>query len=158
MKKLLPALLLIIAGAAFTYGIMSGRGSPESSVSRAELQPDDYAALVRSSMLDFDMAIRAGDLRLFWATTAPEFRGRFTAEQFQQAFRGFLDQRVNLAPVQELSPVFIREPGVRDDGLLDMAGYFPTEPSQVHFDLQYARHVQGWRLVGVNVGVGQPEG
>ena len=46
-------------------------------------------------------------------------------------------------------------PQIEANGLMHMAGFFPSVPAQVNFELMYAPVDGQWRLFGVSVSIGQ---
>ena len=48
-------------------------------------------------------------------------------------------------------------PKVDDDGKLLVKGHFPTEPLQVYFNLEFIPSDGEWKLIGINVKVGDPK-
>jgi len=48
-----------------------------------------------------------------------------------------------------------RQPPFMVNGLMRMAGFFPSVPTQVNFDLSFAPVNGQWRLFGISVSIGQ---
>jgi hypothetical protein len=46
-------------------------------------------------------------------------------------------------------------PQIEANGLMHMAGFFPSVPTQVNFDLAFAPVSGQWRLFGISVSIGQ---
>jgi hypothetical protein len=46
-------------------------------------------------------------------------------------------------------------PQIEANGLMRMAGFFPSVPTQVNFDLSFAPVNGQWRLFGISVSIGQ---
>ena len=46
-------------------------------------------------------------------------------------------------------------PQIEANGLMHMAGFFPSVPTQVNFDLLFAPVNGQWRLFGISVSIGQ---
>jgi len=76
---------------------------------------------------------------------------QITAEQLAEAFRSFVEKELNLAPIQGLTPAFDTPPSVNSDGVLILAGAYPSEPKKVHFTLKYVAENFAWKLIGINV-------
>jgi hypothetical protein len=94
-----------------------------------------------------------GDLAGFWATCSEQFRRRHDQQAFEHAFAGFVEQKVNLLPAAKLSPQFDRAPALAPDGVLRLAGHFPTRPSRIDFDYEYVPDKGGWTLAGMRLAV-----
>jgi hypothetical protein len=46
-------------------------------------------------------------------------------------------------------------PQIESNGLMRLAGFFPSVPSQVNFELTFAAVNGQWRLFGIAVSIGQ---
>jgi len=55
--------------------------------------------------------------------------------------------------VAAFTPTYDPMPVVDDKGKLLVKGWFPTEPRQVHFDLEFIPSDGEWKLLGVSVNV-----
>jgi hypothetical protein len=53
-----------------------------------------------------------------------------------------------------LDPQLSLLPEVEPNGIMRMAGFFPSVPTQVNFELAFAPVDGQWRLFGVSVGFG----
>lgn len=131
--------------------------NPTTDAERFGVPPlQESAQIARATTLHFAQAVNAKDLTLFRRGAAKEFRERFSAQEFNKAFGGFITQGINLAVVEKYQPVFTVPPQLTRDGILHLEGYFPTKPSQVGFKYDYVyRHI-GWQIVGVDVEVRPP--
>ena len=64
-----------------------------------------------------------------------------------------MDQNIDLTVLEPLEPVFDGEPRIDEDGVLEITGNYPTEPSQVAFVLKYLYEGTAWKLVGFNIDI-----
>jgi len=111
------------------------------------------ARLALDTTLRFGEAIEQGDLAGFRAGTTPAFQQAFSLSAFERAFKGFIEQRINLLAVRDMQPQFTNRELTLDDGSLHLAGWFPTRPSRLNFDYRYSQMDGDWRLSGINVKV-----
>lgn len=109
--------------------------------------------LVTGTTLEFARGVASGNLTGFYGSTARDFQARFTADQFNNAFAGFIQQKINMMAVQEQAPVFEKPTKLLDDGTLTVAGYYPTAPSRVHFDYSYKLDPDEWKITGIDIRV-----
>ena len=140
---------------AGAWRVVSLRAAPAGGPgARFGVPPDaDVLALVRRTTGRFAEAVAAGDLTLFLRTTARAFRERFSARQFEQAFRGFVEQQVNLAALERFEQLLDGPPALDEGGVLTLAGHFPTRPSQVRFRYEYRYRHLDWQLIGIDLAV-----
>jgi hypothetical protein len=57
--------------------------------------------------------------------------------------------------VAVIDPQLTLLPQIEANGMMHMAGFFPSVPTQVNFELAYAPVDGRWRLFGISVSFGQ---
>lgn len=140
------AVVVFIAGAAISYRLLNTEDGKQALPDNLESKK-----IVLNTTLAFAEAVNSKDLSLFRFQTTKEFKEKFSHEQFEQTFSGFIEQNINLLPVAKLDPVFRNPPYMSEDGTLTLTGYFPTRPSQVEFDYSYAWHDDSWKITGISL-------
>jgi hypothetical protein len=135
-------------------GIQRGM-RPQTSGEHDYFVPFDEEAnqLAMDTTLQFAEAIREKDLGIFWADSSERFRQRVAKDTFSKAFGGFVAQQTNLLAVAKLAPEFAEPPSISKDGVLRLAGQYPTKPSRVSFDYEYVREGDRWKLAGIRLDV-----
>ena len=114
-------------------------------------------ALVKATLLTFNDANVTGNYEVFHAKLSKPFREQFPVERLARRFQEFNKKHVDFDIVAALKPSYDPAPKVDDDGKLLVKGYFPTEPLQVHFNLEFIPSDGEWKLIGINVKVGDPK-
>jgi hypothetical protein len=114
-------------------------------------------ALVKTTLLTFNDANVTGNYAVFHAKLSKPFREQFPVERLARRFQEFNKKHVDFDIVAALKPSYDPAPKVDDDGKLLVKGYFPTEPLQVHFNLEFIPSDGEWKLIGINVKVGDPK-
>jgi hypothetical protein len=107
--------------------------------------------LVKSSLVSFNDAVATGNYTVFHATLAKPLRDKFSPDQLKSTFKAFAEQKAEFYVVTAYKPTYDPAPAINQDGVLELKGIFPTEPSKVAFDLKFLLSDNGWRLVGINV-------
>jgi hypothetical protein len=110
--------------------------------------------MTSEALLEFNRAVRAKDFAAFYGTLSDLWKKQTTPERLRRAFQVFIDKEVDVAAINQSKPHFSRAE-VNDTGLLVVAGEYPTQPSRVVFELEYARE-SSWKLAGLSVSV-RPE-
>jgi hypothetical protein len=118
---------------------------------------DELARLATESLLAFNQAIQAKDFGTFYDTLSDVWKQQTTPDQLAQIFQEFMDENVDISPIKDVTPQFAAPAALDENGVMQVAGEFPTQPSQVHFELQYVHQSAGWKLLGISVNVGQKE-
>lgn len=114
-------------------------------------------ALVKTTLLTFNDANVTGNYEVFHAKLSKPFREQFPVERLARRFQEFNRKHVDFDIVAALKPSYDPAPKVDDDGKLLVKGYFPTEPLQVYFNLEFIPSDGEWKLIGINVKVGDPK-
>ncbi len=114
-------------------------------------------ALVKATLLTFNDANVTGNYQVFHARLSKAFREQFPVERLARRFQEFNSKRIDFDIVAALKPAYDPASKVDDDGRLLVKGHFPTEPKQVYFDLQFIPSDGEWKLIGINVKIGDPQ-
>jgi hypothetical protein len=114
-------------------------------------------ALVKTTLLTFNDANVTGNYEVFHAKLSKPFREQFSVERLARRFQEFSKKHVDFDVIAALKPSYDPAPKVDDDGKLLVKGHFPTEPLQVYFNFEFIASDGEWRLIGINVKVGDPK-
>ena len=107
--------------------------------------------LITSSLLTLNQANATANYTVLWDSAAPAFQQMNSPEHLAEVFNSLRARNLDLSPIVLLQPRLFRRPEMNEQGMIRVAGFFPTEPDRVNFDLIY-QPVQGkWRLVGMAV-------
>jgi len=120
--------------------------------------PSDRAleALVKATLLTFNDANVTGNYEVFHAKLSKPFRDQFSVERLARRFQDFNKKHIDFDIVAALKPAYDPSPAVDGDGKLLVKGYFPTEPLRVYFNLEFIPSDGEWKLISINVKVGDP--
>lgn len=92
-----------------------------------------------------------GNYAALHALGAPSFRERNSPATLRQIFSTVWQEDVDPKPILKYVPEEKGKPYFDDRGMLHLAGYYPTEPLQVHYALTLQAVERGWRLFGISV-------
>ena len=107
--------------------------------------------MVLEVMLMFNDAVQKKSFADFYKKISRVWQEQVTDRQLQRAFQAFIDRSVDLSAIAEIEPVFTTPAEVSSDGLLLIAGEYPTKPLRVRFALKFMYEVPRWRLFGIDV-------
>src|SRR4051794_34001283 len=111
--------------------------------------------LVRSSLLALDQANKTGNYTVLRDLGAPGFQAANTAARLSEIFASQRNDELDLSGVAVIEPQLSVLPEIAPNGMMRMAGLFPSVPSQVNFELLFAPVDGQWRLFGLSVNVAQ---
>ena len=84
---------------------------------------------------------------------APGFQSN-SAARLGEIFAKLRSDNLDLSGVAVIDPQLNLLPQIETNGMMHMAGFFPSVPTQVNFDLAFAP-VNGQWLFGISVSIGQ---
>ena len=153
-----------IANAASSNPALAPGATPPPAVAAAATPPPQPAQidrntvliLIRTTLIALQQANQTGNYSVLHAISAPGFQSVNSPEKLAQVFANLRAKNFDLSGVVVLEPQLSVLPEVYQNGVMRMAGFFPSVPIQVYFDLQLIP-VQGqWKLVALAVNVGPP--
>ena len=128
--------------------------TPAQAPKPAQIDRNGVLILIRSTLLAVDQANKTGNYTVLRDIGAPGFQTN-TAARLGEIFAKLRNENLDLSGVAVSDPQLNLLPQIEPNGLMHMAGFFPSVPSQVNFDLQFAPVNGQWRLFGISVSIGQ---
>jgi hypothetical protein len=120
----------------------------------AQIDRNGVLILIRETLLALDQANKTGNYTVLRDLGSPEFQAN-TAARLAEIFAQQRKDNVDLSGVAVIDPQLTLLPQIEGNGLMHMAGFFPSVPTQVNFELIYAPVGGRWRLFGLSVSFGQ---
>jgi hypothetical protein len=127
---------------------------PQQAAKPANIDRNGVLILIRSTLLALDHANKTGNYTVLRDIGAPGFQSN-TAARLGEIFGKLRNDNLDLSGVAVIDPQLSLLPQIEANGLMHMAGFFPSVPSQVNFDLAFAPVNGQWRLFGISVSIGQ---
>lgn len=150
-------LVATVVAAATSAGLAQAPKSapPETQAPKpANIDRNGVLILVRSTLLALDQANKTGNYTVLRDLGAPGFQVN-TAAKLAEIFAKQRNDNLDLSGVAAIDPQLSLLPQIEANGLMRMAGFFPSVPSQVNFELAFAPVNGQWRLFGISVTIGQ---
>jgi hypothetical protein len=113
--------------------------------------------VIKATLLSFNDANVTGNYTVFHAKVAKAFRDQHGPDKFATAFKVFHEKRIDFDIIAAKTPVSTSEAKIDDRGVLNLRGYFPTEPSRVNYDLDFVMSDGEWKLLRIDVNVKKPD-
>jgi hypothetical protein len=120
----------------------------------AQIDRNGVLILIRSTLLALDQANKTGNYTVLRDLGSPDFQAN-SAAQLAEIFVQQRRDNVDLSGVAVIEPQLTLLPQIEANGMMHMAGFFPSVPTQVNFELLYAPVGGRWRLFGLSVSFGQ---
>jgi len=132
----------------------AGHTQPAQTPKPAQIDRNGVLILIRSTLLAVDQANKTGNYTVLRDIGAPGFQSN-TAARLGDIFAKLRNDNLDLSGVAVIDPQLSLLPQIEANGLMHMAGFFPSVPNQVNFDLLFAPVNGQWRLFGISVSIGQ---
>jgi hypothetical protein len=120
----------------------------------AQIDRNGVLILIRTALLALDQANKTGNYTVLRDLGSPDFQVN-TAARLAEIFVQQRRDNIDLSGVAVIDPQLTLLPQIEANGLMRMAGFFPSVPTQVNFELIYAPVDGRWRLFGLSVSFGQ---
>lgn len=121
----------------------------------ANIDRNGVLILVRSVVLALDQANKTGNYTVLRDLGAPGFSQANTAARLSEIFARHRADKLDLSGAAAIDPQLSLLPQIEANGMMRMAGVFPSVPQQANFELLFAPVDGQWRLFGLSVNVGQ---
>lgn len=119
---------------------------------------DKIVLLVRNTLITLNDAVQTGNFTVLRDKSAPGFRDANSAARLGQAFSDLASRGVDLSVVSVVTPQLTEKPTLdQAKGMLNIKGYFPTQPQQINFEVLYQSVGGRWQLFGISVNPSQAQ-
>jgi hypothetical protein len=154
MAAAIATMALAIAVLAFSSAVQAEQQQAAQAPKPAQIDRNGVIMLIRSSLLALDQANKTGNYTVLRDIGAPGFQNN-TAAKLGEIFAKLRNDKLDLSGVAVIDPQLSLLPQIEATGLMHMAGFFPSVPAQVNFELMFAPVNGQWRLFGISVSIGQ---
>jgi hypothetical protein len=120
----------------------------------AQIDRNGVLILIRSTILALDQANKTGNYTVLRDLGAPGFQAN-NAARLAEIFASQRRDNLDLSGVAVIDPQLTILPQIEANGMMRMAGFFPSVPQQVNFEMLFAPVGGQWRLFGLSVNIGQ---
>src|SRR5262249_36927599 len=103
----------------------------------AQIDRNGVLILIRETLLALDQANKTGNYTVLRDLGSPDFQAN-TAARLAEIFAQQRKDNVDLSGVAVIEPQLTLLPQIEANGMMHMAGFFPSVPTQVNFELLYA--------------------
>src|SRR5262245_4110108 len=115
-------------------------------------QPEVLLVLIRSALIGLDHANRTGNYSVLRELGGPALQ-RLSSGQLSTVFANLRANNVDLLAAAILTPQLVEQPAVSPEGILQLAGFFPTQPRRIEFRIVYQPAGGQWKLAGLSVSI-----
>lgn len=118
---------------------------------------DELRKLITATILDFDKAARAKDVKLLLPRLVASQQRPEDATRLKGVLKNFEDRPpVEFATVGMVAPTYDLPAVLNKEGEFTVGGYFPTKPTRVNFTFTYHFENGDWKLGAWKLGTTLP--
>lgn len=144
-------LMLALAGPVCTPAAAEQERPVEKARAKpAQIDRNGVLILTRSTLLALDHANKTGNYTVLRDLGSAGFQTKSAAE-LAEIFSSQRKQALDFGAVAVLEPQLTLLPQIEPNGMLHMAGFFPSMPMQVNFELLFEPVNRQWKIFGVAV-------
>jgi len=147
---MLAAAVPLLVAPAFAQATKTQKSTKPQAPKPANIGRNGVLILVRTALLALDQANKTGNYTVLRDLGAPGFQAN-SAAQLGEIFAGHRKDGIDLGGVAVLEPQLTLLPQIEANGMLHMAGFFPSVPMQVNFELLFAPVDRQWKHFGISV-------
>jgi hypothetical protein len=151
LRAIVSALLLAIHADACAQ---PQKQAPPASSQAAQIDRNGALILIRSILTALDQANKTGNYTVLRDLGAPGFQAANSAARLAEIFAVQRGQNLDLSGILVLEPQLTMLPQTDPGGMMRMAGFFPSVPLQVNFELAFMPVEGRWRIFGISLNVG----
>jgi hypothetical protein len=129
--------------------------APAAQAEPAAAMPDDVrmVLMIRNTVLALNQANQTGNYSVLRDMGTPAFQMTNSQARLAEIFASLRARRLDLSAVMVFNPKLLAPAALQEGQVLKLAGYFPTSPEQVHFEVAYQHYGEQWLLAGLAVNV-----
>jgi len=117
----------------------------------------ELIAMTTGSVMALANAVNRDDFSGFYNSVSKLWQSQTNTDELREAFKQFIERKIDLTGIQGVNPVYSEKPYLDNNGWLILAGYYPTEPMQVHFSLKYIFEYPEWKLASIRINLKEAE-
>jgi hypothetical protein len=120
----------------------------------AQIDRNGVLILIRSTLLALDQANKTGNYTVLRDLGSSDFQAN-SAARLAEIFAQERRDNIDLSGVAVIDPQLTLLPQIEANGMMHMAGFFPSVPTQVNFEMAFAPVGGRWRLFALSLSFGQ---
>ncbi len=160
-------LLRLVLVFAFILGAQSATADQQAKPAAASAAPKPgqmqmsavvLTVMIKDAIIALHHANQTGNYSVLRDMGTPILRENFDQTRLAAAFTNLRERKIDLSPAYFLSPNLTKPPELNKDNELVVAGFFPTQPLRVQFELRFMQLDGRWRLAGIGVDAIQAPG
>jgi hypothetical protein len=113
-------------------------------------QAQTMLVLINTTLIAFNQANLTNVYHVFHGLGSDRFRATNSPDALSKSFAAFRQRNIDLSAVILTAPQLSRQPAI-EQGRLHLAGFYPTNPTRVIFDMYFEPSQGRWKLAQFSV-------
>jgi hypothetical protein len=147
-------LLAALWAASFPHRALAQAGGNPAPANQAQIDRNGVIILTRAALMALDQANKTGNYTVVRDLSAPSFAAANNAARLGEIFANLRRDKIDLSGVLVLDPQLTMLPEIDKNGMMHFAGFFPSAPAQINFELIFAPVDGQWKLFGMMTKLG----
>jgi hypothetical protein len=147
-------LLAALVAASLSFGARAQQNVQAQPAKPAQIDRNGLLILLKSTLIALDQANKTGNYSVLRDLAAPGFAAANNPARLTEVFANLRRDKVDLAGVLMIEPQLTLMPEITQNGMMHFAGFFPSAPQQLNFELLFAPVDGQWRLFGISANLG----
>ena len=147
-------LLAALVAASLPFGARAQQKVQAPPAKPAQIDRNGLLILLKSTLIALDQANKTGNYSVLRDLAAPGFAAANNPARLTEVFANLRRDKVDLAGVLMIEPQLTVMPEITQNGMMHFAGFFPSAPQQLNFELLFAPVDGQWRLFGISANLG----
>ena len=111
----------------------------------------EQVKLIVDSMNIFAISVNEKSMQKFHDHISYIWQTDFSVEKLDEAYGSLYNLEADLTVLNQQSPQFSTKAEISEEGVLVLAGHYPTTPTSVLFNQKYIYEGLSWKLIGFNM-------
>ena len=147
-------MLAALVAASLPFAARAQQNVQAPPAKAAQIDRNGLLILLKSTLIALDQANKTGNYSVLRDLGAPGFAAANNPARLTEVFANLRRGKVDLAGVLMLEPQLTVMPEIEQNGMMRFAGFFPSAPQQLNFELLYAPVDGQWKLFGISASLG----
>jgi hypothetical protein len=153
-RTFVSILLAAIWAASFSPRALAQAAGSPAAAPQAQIDRNGVIILTKAALIALDQANKTGNYTVLRDLSAPGFAAVNNAARLAEIFANLRRDKIDLSGVLVLEPQLTTLPELDKNGMMHFAGFFPSAPAQINFELLFAPVDGQWRLFGISTKLG----
>lgn len=114
---------------------------------------DKIRMLISSELVSLSDSFISADFTNHLNKASLAYQSQFTNEKLLEVYSGFVERKIDLRDFMIGEAVLTEEPVIDDQGVLRIAGRYPTDPVSLKFNLSFVYSHPEWKSLGGDIDI-----